>query len=189
MSNRLSFGVRALLGATLLGSLLAPPARAAAIKLLAADDGNYRCMVRVADTNGVEFASDVRPVTGSTQALIPIGAFPPSAIGGASNFESLELRCWRRHHPTQANPLGLDPQAYSITLHRSDSFWMTTDAATGLPRRNLPHDGAVVSLSLATTQHPTAIQIVRAWAVPDLHGQLELQEYDQLDFHHRLSAD
>ena len=186
MSNRPFTPVRVLLGAALLGALLANPARAAAITLLAADDGNYRCAVHVATPGGVTFTSDIRKVTEDTPAFFYIGAIPPSAIGAAPTFESLRLRCWRRVQPTPDNPLGLDTHAYSITLHRSNSFWMTTDAATGLPRRNLPHDGTVVTLSLATTQEPTAIQIVRAWALPDLHGQLERQDYDQLDFHHRL---
>ena len=189
MSNRPHTLARALLGAALLSALAPALSRAAALTLHAADDGNYRCAVHITHSTGMDFTSAITKVTSGSPAFIHIGPLQAALGGDSPQFESLRLRCWRRYRATLDNPLGLDKRSYAVTLYRWESFWIATDPVTGLTQTNLPRDGAVVSLSLATTQDPTSIQIVRAWATHHQGKNSAQLEYNMLDSYHRLSAE
>ena len=189
MSHRPFTPVRALLGAALLSALAPATSRAAALALHAADDGNYRCAVHITHSAGDGFTSDITKVTSGSPAFIHIGPLRAALGGDSPQFESLKLRCWRRYRATLDNPLGLDRRSYALTLYRWESFWIATDPVTGLTHANLPRDGSVVSLALATTQQPTSIRIVRAWATHYQGNNSAQLQYNMLDAYHRLSAE
>jgi hypothetical protein len=86
------------------------------------------------------------------------------------------LRCWLRDQGTLNIAPDAQEPAYSIDLHRSDNFWLTTDPSTGLTAPNLPRDGAIVMLDLAATGVAAQpIRIAHAWIrvnlVPGLHDR------------------